>query len=141
MVNSINNFYADAQPIVDGIKEYRDLLNSEEISNEVKLARQEYKAWTPEFHNAINEARKPQEFKKEELRKMSKDIWQKISESLENWDYWDLNTKVRDLIKNRIAKNLKNWDFAAIDFIVESMKNPVQYVIPEKEPSNPYWNN
>lgn len=145
----INRFYEDVQPIVSGIIEYRDLLNSEDISNKIKFIRRRISLslWGINesknnlMINRINSVRKPQEMKKEELKKMSKDIWQKMSESLENWDYWYLNNKVEILIKNRIIKNLQNWDFTAIDFIVESMKNPIQYIIPEKESSNPYWNN
>ena len=145
----INRFYEDVQPIVSGIIEYRDLLNSEDISNKIKFIRRRISLslWGINesknnlMINRINSVRKPQEMKKEELKKMSKDIWQKMSESLENWDYWYLNNKVEILIKNRIIKNLQNWDFTAIDFTVESMKNPIQYIIPEKESSNPYWNN
>ena len=145
----INRFYEDVQPIVSGIIEYRDLLNSEDISNKIKFIRRRISLslWGINesknnlMINRINSVRKPQEMKKEKLKKMSKDIWQKMSESLENWDYWYLNNKVEILIKNRIIKNLQNWDFTAIDFIVESMKNPIQYIIPEKESSNPYWNN
>lgn len=141
MVNSINNFYSDIQPIVSGILEYRALLNSEDISSNVREVREKYEAWTDEFNDAISVAKQPRELKRLELQELSKTLWENILNNLKLWFYGKLNPQTKQIIQNRIVKNLINWDFVAIDFVVDSMKNPLQYILSEKEPSNPYWNN
>lgn len=147
----IKQFYSDVQPIVTGIKEYRNLLNDENASNKIKFIRKRISTsfWGASasknnlMTNRIDSVRQPQELKKKELKDLSINLWSVILNNLDRWIYgsWGDLWEIEEIIRNRIAKNLKNWDFTAIDFVVDSIKDPYQYVIPENSPSDMYWNN